>query len=71
MEILKKEQYSEYEEFCKNHPQGCFTQSTLWYGVKNNWEHEVVVSRDENGKIAGEMVASMLSYRGFKYGLSF
>ena len=55
MEILKKEQYSEYEEFCKNHPQGCFTQSTLWYGVKNNWEHEVVVSRDENGKIAGGM----------------
>ena len=55
MEILKKEQYSEYEEFCKNHPQGCFTQSTLWYGVKNNWEHEVVVSRDDTGAIVGGM----------------
>lgn len=53
MEILKSEQYPEYENFCQNHPQGCFTQSTLWYGVKNNWGHEVVVSRDENGKIVG------------------
>ena len=53
MEILKKEQYPEYEAFCQNSPFGQFTQSTLWYGVKNNWGHEVVVSRDENGKIVG------------------
>ena len=53
MEILKKEQYPEYEAFCKSHPQGGFTQSTLWYGVKNNWGHEVVVSRNETGEIVG------------------
>ena len=53
MEILKKEQYPEYEAFCKSHPQGGFTQSTLWYGVKNNWGHEVVVSRSETGEIVG------------------
>ena len=55
MEILKKEQYPEYEAFCKSHPQGGFTQSTLWYGVKNNWGHEVVVSRNETGEIVGGM----------------
>lgn len=53
MEILKKEQYPEYEAFCQSSRFGQFTQSTLWYGVKNNWGHEVVVSRAENGKIAG------------------
>ncbi|MBQ2998788.1 MAG: peptidoglycan bridge formation glycyltransferase FemA/FemB family protein, partial [Oscillospiraceae bacterium] len=55
MEILKKEQYPEYEAFCKNHPMGGFTQSTLWYGVKNNWGHEVVVSRNDSGEIIGGM----------------
>ena len=55
MEILKKEQYPEYEAFCKSHPMGCFTQSTLWYGVKNNWGHEIVVSRNETGEIVGGM----------------
>ncbi len=53
MEILKKEQYPEYEDFCQNSSFGQFTQSTLWYGVKNNWEHEIVVSRDTEGKIVG------------------
>ena len=55
MEILKKEQYPEYEAFCQSHPQGGFTQSTHWYGVKNNWGHEVVVSRNKTGEIVGGM----------------
>lgn len=53
MEILDSSLYPEYEKFCLCHPQGCFTQSTRWYGVKNNWQHEVVVSRNEEGMIAG------------------
>ena len=65
MEILKKEQYPEYEEFCKSHPQGGFTQSTLWYGVKNNWGHEIVVSRNETGEIVGGMsvLIQILNFR--------
>ena len=55
MEILDVSLYPEYERFCQSHPQGSFTQSTLWYGVKNNWRHEVVVSRNSLGEIAGGM----------------
>ena len=42
MEILDSSLYPEYEKFCLCHPQGCFTQSTRWYGVKNNWQHRGV-----------------------------
>ena len=50
-EILRPEQYEEYEAFCQNHPRGGFTQSTRWFQVKNNWKGEVVVVRDAAGKI--------------------
>ena len=53
MEILRREQYREYEDFVSNHPRGEFTQSIHWPEVKNNWRFEVVVSRDEEGKIVG------------------
>ena len=50
-EILRPEQYEEYEAFCQNHPRGGFTQSTRWFQVKNNWKGEVVVVRDAAGQI--------------------
>ena len=53
MEILRREQYPEYEAFVSAHPRGEFMQSTLWQQVKDNWQWEAVVSRDEEGKIAG------------------
>ena len=55
MEILRPEQYPEYEAFVSSHPRGSFTQSILWHKLKNNWGHQVVVSRDGEGKIAGGM----------------
>ncbi len=56
MEILKKEQWPEYEEFCSHSPQSCFTQSTMWPDVKANWESKIVVSRNASGKIVGGML---------------
>jgi len=53
LEILQPSGYPEYEDFVKNHPQGGITQSVKWHGVKNNWDHSVVVSRDPSGGIAG------------------
>lgn len=53
MEILKPEQYEEYEAFVQDHPNGGITQSVLWHAVKSNWGHEVVVSRDGDGAIVG------------------
>ena len=55
MEILKPEQYDEYEAFVSSHPNGEFTQSINWQKVKNNWGFEAVVSRDPQGKIVGSM----------------
>lgn len=53
MEILKPEQYGEYEAFVSHHPQGGFTQSVNWQKVKNNWGYEAVVSRGADGGIIG------------------
>lgn len=53
MEILRREQYREYEEFVSTHPRGEFMQSSHWQEVKNNWQWEAVVSRNEAGKIVG------------------
>lgn len=54
MEILRREQYREYEEFVSTHPRGEFMQSSHWQEVKNNWQWEAVVSRNEAGKIVGD-----------------
>lgn len=53
MEIITHEQYPEYEDFVQSHPQGGFTQSTLWQKVKNNWGWEGIVSRAADGSIRG------------------
>ncbi|MBQ8603639.1 MAG: peptidoglycan bridge formation glycyltransferase FemA/FemB family protein [Oscillospiraceae bacterium] len=53
MEILNKERYDEFDAFCESHPHGAFQQSPRWGLVKTEWDNEVVVSRDENGKIVG------------------
>jgi len=55
LEILSPERYHEYEKFITSHPTGSLTQSVLWHGVKSNWNHGVVVSRDESGDIIGGM----------------
>lgn len=56
MEILNPAQYNEYEQFVKTHENGSFMQSLNWHKVKNNWGLEVVVSRDDNGKIKGSVL---------------
>lgn len=53
MEILSKDKYSEYEDFVSHHPHGAFQQSVQWGLVKDEWENEVVVSRDDKGNIKG------------------
>ena len=52
-EILSPQQYGEYEAFVKSHRYGNFMQSIHWTKVKNNWGHEVLVVRREDGAIAG------------------
>lgn len=40
----------EYEAFVESHG-GSFMQSVRWCGVKRNWFHEAIISRDGQGKI--------------------
>ena len=56
MEILQREQYPEYEEFVRTHPNGGFTQSLNWTKVINNWQFEVVASRNPDGTLRGAML---------------
>ncbi len=59
-ELLSPEKYPEYEAFVSAHPNGGFTQSVNWTKVKNNWDHAVVVSRDEAGAIRGGMLVLLM-----------
>ncbi|MBD9097406.1 MAG: peptidoglycan bridge formation glycyltransferase FemA/FemB family protein [Ruminococcaceae bacterium] len=55
MEILKKEEYGQFERFLRSQPDVSFMQSAAWRAVKDRWKHEVVVVRDEMGEIVGGM----------------
>lgn len=44
-----------YSEFNEKHPKGHIMQSDLWARVKDNWQHDTVEVRDENGEITGFM----------------
>lgn len=65
-EILSKNNYQEYESFVSQSSHGSFYQSTKWPLVKNNWNHEIVVSRDENNKIIGGALILIQKVPGFK-----
>ncbi len=55
--ILKKTEaeIEEYNNFIKNHEKASFLQTFEWANVKNAWDHEVVISRDNEGKINGSI----------------
>ena len=45
MEILRPENYDEFEKFNRSHPRGHFMQSAEWAALKSDWKREVVVMR--------------------------
>lgn len=53
MEVLRPEDYEEFEEFNRNHPRGHFMQSAEWAELKKDWKREVVVSRRNGREIRG------------------
>ena len=52
-EILPPDRYDEYEDFASSHRYVSFMQSVNWTKVKDNWGHEVLVVRDQDGAIRG------------------
>lgn len=56
MEIINKNDKAlleEYENFAKTSVYGNFMQSLRWPKVKDNWDWDAVLSRDNEGKIRG------------------
>lgn len=55
MEILKEQNYAEYEEYLQNNDRAMFLQSSKWAKVKDKFLNKIIVLRDENGKINASM----------------
>ena len=53
--LQTEENLREYDEFIQSSEKCNFAQSKMWANLKDNWKNEIVVSRDENGKINGGM----------------
>ena len=56
LEVITENKHEEYEKFVSTHHKGSFYQSLKWTKVKNNWNYEALVSRDQDGKIVGSML---------------
>lgn len=55
IEKYSKVDKAAYEEFVTSHENGSFLQSSFWPSVKKEWKNEIIVSKDENGKINGTL----------------
>ena len=53
MILLSKGEEKEYKDFIESHDRCNFQQAIEWGNVKESWINEVVLSKDENGKING------------------
>ena len=52
---MKEIETKEYYNFVLNHPNTHFMQGPEWAKIKGNWRNEIIVVRDDNGKITGSM----------------
>ena len=55
LEILSETAYGEFEEFLLNTENAMFLQSPAWGKIKDKFIYKVIISRDNEGKIAGGM----------------
>ena len=51
--MLSDIEKQEYEEFIQKHPKGHFLQSIEWAKLKDNWDNEIIIVRDNDNKIKG------------------
>ncbi len=71
MEVLKNENFKEYEEFLKQNKKGHFMQSPQWAELKNNWNYKVIVERNENGEIIGSVAFLIRQLPYTKYNIMY
>lgn len=55
MITVNENNIDEYIDFLKNCPKGHFLQSPEWAKVKSEWNNEIIIVKDKNGKIKGSM----------------
>lgn len=54
-QTLKPDEFEEYDEFLKKHDRCHYAQSKKWANIKCDWKNEIIIVRDENGKIKGSL----------------
>jgi len=52
---MEKFEEKEYQEFLEKHEKGNYAQGLEWAKIKNDWQNEVIILRDENGKIKASL----------------
>lgn len=52
---MNSQETNEYYNFLVNNDRCHFLQSPEWAKIKSNWKNEVIIIKDENGKIQGSM----------------
>lgn len=45
----------EYQEFLEKHEKGHYAQSLEWAKIKDDWKNEIIILRDEKGKIKASL----------------
>ena len=54
--LLQKNEEEQYKIFLEAHDRCNFQQSIEWTKVKTSWTHEVILAKDNNGKITGTIM---------------
>ena len=54
--LLQKKEEQEYKKFLEEHDRCNFQQSIEWTKVKENWNHEIVITKNKDGKIIGAIM---------------
>ena len=70
MQILTENDKKAYKEFLENNDRCNFQQSIEWGKVKEAWKNEIVLSKDEKGKIVGAisvLIRKMPIFGNFMY----
>ncbi len=70
MQILTDNDKKAYKEFLENNDRCNFQQSIEWGKVKEAWKNEIVLSKDEKGKIVGALsvlIRKMPIFGNFMY----
>lgn len=52
---MKDFNQKEYQEFLEKHEKGHYAQSLEWAKIKNEWQNEIIIIRDNQGNIKGSM----------------